>query len=73
MYFVDHAPPHFHAQYGNDQMVVNIRTLAIINGKLTPRATGLVTEWASLHQPELLALWDDAQEMHPLHRIDPLP
>lgn len=73
MYFADHAPPHFHAEYGEHQMVVNLDTLAIIAGKLPPRATGLVMEWATLHQNELRADWQRAQQMEPLQRIAPLP
>lgn len=73
MYFADHAPPHFHAEYGDNQMVVNLDTLAIIAGKLPPRATGLVMEWATLHQDELRADWERAQQMEPLQWIDPLP
>ena len=49
MYFGDHNPPHFHAEYGDKQVVVNLNTLVIIAGKLPPRAMGLVTEWATLH------------------------
>jgi hypothetical protein len=38
MYFDDHPPPHFHAQYGSFQAVVAIETLAVIAGELPPRA-----------------------------------
>ncbi len=44
MYYNDHAPPHFHANYGGTEVVVQIDTLAVIAGKLAPRATGLVME-----------------------------
>lgn len=33
MYYADHAPPHFHAEYGEHQTIVNLDTLAIIAGK----------------------------------------
>ena len=29
MYFDDHAPPHFHAEYGGEQAVVGIEALAV--------------------------------------------
>jgi len=45
MYYNDHNPPHFHAEYGNDQIVVDVNRLAVIGGRLPPRATGLVMEW----------------------------
>jgi hypothetical protein len=34
MYFMDHAPPHFHAVYGGSEAVIDIRTLEIIEGSL---------------------------------------
>jgi len=40
----DHNPPHFHAAYGEHEILVNINTLAILSGGLPARALGLVTE-----------------------------
>jgi hypothetical protein len=50
MYFADHAPPHFHAEYAEHEARIAIDSLALISGKLPPRAIGLVAEWATLHQ-----------------------
>jgi len=72
MYYNDHNPPHFHAKYGRDKMVVDVNTLAVIGGRLPPRATGLVIEWATQHQAELREAWEKARSMAPLGRIDPL-
>jgi len=72
MYYNDHNPPHFHAEYGSDQMVVDANTLAVIGGRVPPRATGLVMEWAAQHQGELLHAWQQARSMEPIDRIDPL-
>ena len=44
MYFGDHPPPHFHAIYGGHKAVIDIETLALIEGELPPRARGLVIE-----------------------------
>jgi len=52
MFYEDHAPPHFHARYGEFEALIR----AILDGKLPVRALGLVVEWASLHQEELLDL-----------------
>lgn len=52
MYFGDHLPPHFRAIYGSSEAIINIATLAVIEGNLSPRALGLVTEWAALHHEE---------------------
>lgn len=73
MFHNDHHPPHFHAKYGNDQVIVNIDTLGVIAGKLPPRATGLVMEWAAEHQADLQNAWNQARNMEPLDRIAPLP
>ncbi len=73
MYFNDHNPPHFHAHYSGDEVVISIRTLAVISGRLPGRALGLVAEWASMHSGELLELWEKARDSMQLHRIDPLP
>ena len=54
MFFDDHLPPHFHVEYGRFEALIEIDTLAVIAGKLPPRALGLVMEWAALHQKELL-------------------
>lgn len=42
MYFDDHHPPHFHAEYGESELVMNIETLAVIAGNLTPQAMGRI-------------------------------
>lgn len=73
MFHNDYQPPHFHAEHGDDQIVVAIETLAIVAGRLNPRATGLVMEWASLHQDELRRNWQQSRNFEPLDSIDPLP
>ncbi len=72
LYFDDHSPPHFHAEYGEDEALRNIHTLAIISGHLPGRAFGLVVEWALLHQEELIHLWGKAQNKEALGKINPL-
>ncbi len=73
MYFGDHNPPHIHAEYAGREARIDINTLAVFGGELTPRALGLAIEWASLHRQELLDLWQRARNLEPLHRIEPLP
>lgn len=52
MYFGDHTPPHFHANYNEFSAQILIDNLGIINGYLPPKALALIVEWASLHQHE---------------------
>jgi phosphomannomutase len=72
MYHDDHAPPHFHAEYGDEEAVVDIRRLRSVQGRLRPQARRLVAEWAKLHRAELLANWDLLQSGHEPRRIRPL-
>lgn len=72
MYYNDHAPPHFHAKYGDDQAVIRIDTGEVIEGNLSARALRLVEEWRQLHQQELLNDWALAQNRQPLIKIEPL-
>ncbi len=73
MFYRDHYPPHFHATYGDHEAIVDISTLAVIGGRLPPRAIGMVVEWASLHQDELLDRWESASHHQRLEHIEPLP
>lgn len=72
MYYDDHAPPHFHAYYGNDAAVVEIATLQVREGELPRRALALVLEWAAAHRQELIDDWRLAENHQPLNEIDPL-
>ena len=73
MYFADHWPAHFHAEYGEHEALIGIEDLRVIAGSLPARAFGLVQEWALIHQAELAALWLTARQLKALNKIDPLP
>lgn len=72
MYYNDHPPPHFHVRYNQQKAIIDLETLSIIQGKLTPRILGLVIEWAAIHKAELLANWQRARQQNPLEKIEPL-
>jgi hypothetical protein len=72
MYYDDHAPPHFHAIYGSERAEFCIDPIGVLKGQLPPRALALVTEWAALHQAELLAAWDRRAAGQKPDRIEPL-
>ena len=72
MYYEDHPPPHFHVRYGTQRAIVSIDTLAVIEGELSPRARGLVAEWASMHRDELKDDWALARRHAALKPIAPL-
>lgn len=72
MYWDEHAPPHFHAIYGEFKATVDIRYLTISEGSLPRRATQLVLDWAELHQQELIEDWDLCQSKQQPKPIEPL-
>jgi hypothetical protein len=72
MFFNDHAPPHFHAEYGEFKAIIDIQNLGIIEGSLPRRAQQLVLDWAELHQTELLEDWTLCMEKQQPNQIAPL-
>lgn len=48
MYYDEHNPPHFHAKYGDYDIIVNIES-GKIEGKFPHRALKLVLEWLYLN------------------------
>lgn len=69
MYWRDHEPPHFHAEY---KAAISIRDLTVLSGGLPPRAAELTLEWARLHRTELLEDWRLCRRNLEPKPIDPL-
>jgi hypothetical protein len=72
MFYDDHPPPHFHVRYGSQKAIVAIESLALLDGRLSPRALGMVMEWAVSHRQELREAWSLAERHAPLKPIPPL-
>jgi hypothetical protein len=72
MYFNEHNPPHFHAEYNEHKASIAIQSLGLIEGKLPAKVMSLVVEWAREHQDELLENWHSIKETGQYHKIDPL-
>ena len=72
MFSSEHNPPHFHAVYNNFEAQFSIDPLEMLEGKLPPRIHGIIIEWASLHQKELMENWNKLQEEKPIKKIKPL-
>jgi hypothetical protein len=72
MFFNEHAPPHFHAEYGDFAAEITIDTLQILAGELPRRALVLVLDWAALHRAELLEDWDLCRQHRQPKKIQPL-
>ena len=71
MYYREHQPPHFHARYGDFEVVVAIAT-GSVQGRFPRRALRHVLEWGELHRDELLEDWGRAARGLPLRSIAPL-
>ncbi|MBU8901169.1 MAG: DUF4160 domain-containing protein [Victivallales bacterium] len=72
IFYDDHNPPHFHARYASQKVAIDIRNLKILDGQISPRALGLVMEWAALHKDELLIDWNLAKNSQKPDKIEPL-
>ena len=53
IYYREHAPPHFHAIYGDDEAIIEIATGAVLDGQLPRRARVLVADWVLAHRTAL--------------------
>jgi hypothetical protein len=71
MYYRDHAPPHFHAEYGEHEITVEISS-GLVSGRFPRRALSAVLDWYAIHQAELLENWERARQEVPLQPIEPL-
>ena len=71
MYWDDHSPPHFHAKYGEYEIIVNISN-GIIEGAFPKRALRHVLEWYELHKDELMEDWELCRKQEQPKQIEPL-
>jgi hypothetical protein len=71
MLYDDHRPPHYHAEYGEYKITVEIIT-GVVQGRFPTRALRAVMEWHEIHRDELLTDWQLAERHEPLRKISPL-
>ncbi len=71
MFYRDHEPAHFHAEYGDYEITVRIAD-GVVTGQFPRRALGHVLEWYQLHRPKLEENWKRARTRRPLRPIAPL-
>jgi hypothetical protein len=72
MFYTDHLPAHFHAEYGEFEALLEIDSLDVYRGTLPRRALALVLEWATMHRQELRENWRMAQGGESPRPIAPL-
>lgn len=72
MFYDEHNPPHFHAEYSGNKAVFDFQG-NVIKGNLSSKtATKLVREWIDLHISELEEDWKLARESKEIRKIEPL-
>lgn len=72
MYWDEHVPPHFHAEYADQKALISIQDAVVLKGSLPSKPLKLVLAWCELHQDELFANWDSAMKHGEIQRINPL-
>lgn len=71
MFYNEHGPPHFHAEYGGFKASVDFRG-NVLRGQLPRRALRLIREWSRLHGTDLATNWSLARAGRALVPIEPL-
>jgi hypothetical protein len=73
MFFDDHNPPHFHAEFQEHRAIIDIQSARLLDGNLPPKQLKLVRKWAILHQKELMENFINlGKNFKSYNRIDPL-
>lgn len=57
MLFAPVLGAHFHAIYGEHELMVSISSLAIIQGEAPESVRRMVLKWARCHQNDLMVAW----------------
>jgi hypothetical protein len=61
-YADDHAPPHFHIEALDFEILLRISDLAIIAGEARPSQIAEVLRWAERERPALALRWAELNE-----------
>lgn len=72
MYWTDHFPMHFHAEYGSSKALISIQEAAVIKGVLPAKQLKLVLAWCEIHKDELIQNWNSALKHGEISKIGPL-
>ena len=71
MYWSDHNPPHIYFTYREYECSISVLD-RLVDGKAPAKVIAKVNEWMDLHEEEILALWEKAQNGEKLNKIEPL-
>ena len=70
IFYDEHNPPHFHAEYGKYKISVEIRN-GIVKGHFPKKQLRVVLDWHDVHKKELMEDWQLAINDQPLKKIKP--
>ena len=71
MYFRDHNPPHFHAEYQDYKITIDLEG-NVLKGEFPQAQLRMVLAWLEIHREELLVDWKLASEDDVVFKIKPL-
>jgi len=72
MYYAEHAPPHFHAEYQGQNGTFDFAGQPLAGEVKSGTAHRLIREWAVAHRSQLEANWANMEAGRSLERIEPL-
>jgi len=72
MFYREHNPPHFHAEYQGQNATFDFDG-KLLEGEIDSRtAKTLIRKWARLHGAELSRNWENMRQRKDFSKIEPL-
>ena len=72
MFYSEHNPPHFHAEYQGSEGIFNFEGEMIQGNIKSNTALKLIKEWAVLRNIELEENWKNITDKAAINKIEPL-
>lgn len=72
MFYDEHNPPHFHAEYQGNKAVFDLNGNMLKGDLKSKTARKLVREWVDLYSDEIAKNWELSIKGQELRKIDPL-
>jgi hypothetical protein len=70
MHYLDHNPPHLHAEYQGFDAFFDIKTGRLLGGHFPKSAQAILRTWILKHKKELFRNWEKARRHEPLIKIE---
>ena len=72
MFYREHEPVHFHAEYRGQDAKFDLDGEVIVGNIRSRTARRLIRQWAILHRRELEVNWKNMKAGRQLERVEPL-